>query len=121
MTTKHTSATPAGVVSKETEMFRVRDAMRQARDAIAAILAARKAPPGCVIDENGVVRKVPDDHPRSADGSPVFIGDLVWGYNINGDLKAYHVSGVLDVPSMTVQLKHCWTTREAAEAAKDVK
>lgn len=85
MTTKHTSAMPDnfdaarvaetlntlaigvnhavshGEALSNLEMHLIRDTMRDARDAIAALLEARKAPEGHVIDDRGVVLEICSD------------------------------------------------------------
>jgi len=88
-----------------------------------ALLAARKAPEGHVIDDRGVVRKVLGTLPITADGRVLGSGGVVY-INDVGDITGL----VSDQIGATEEVggdvafwsaDECYSTREAAEPAKE--
>lgn len=89
----------------------------------AALLEARKAPEGHVIDERGVVRKVLGQLPITPDGCVPCLGSVIW-HPVSGayyPVPGLNVAAKVYGGSQLVNICDCYSTREAAEAAKDVK
>lgn len=85
---------------------------------IDALVSAGKAPKGCIIDETGAVTEIPIQHPRLPDGSVLFIGQTIYGYNINGQLLAQTVTGHMESwPSPTITLAECHRSPAARRRA----
>jgi len=96
----------------------------------AALVEARKAPEGHVIDDRGVVRNVLGTLPITADGcvvgegaSPAFWidGNIIIEGRMGCEPQAYFPDP--NVPAMIFSpnagVKSCYSTSEAAEAAKE--
>ena len=89
------------------------------RDGVVAGHMTRKAPAGHIIDDAGVVRKVLGTLPVTADGVVVGTSARVW-FNAYGGTQI--ISAVIeDSRKGWLMSPWCWSTKEAAEAAKEGK
>lgn len=96
-------------------------------DAITAALDAKLPPPGHIITDDGTVRKVLGTLPVTADGRVLGDWASVFVHQLNGDIGAgctrtTTYSWTATTPGRAVNQPYaantCYSTREAAEAAR---
>ena len=89
---------------------------------VRALRAARKAPPGHIIDDAGRVLKVSGTLPVTADGLIGGSMSPVWTI-VDGVVHRCYLSmiGELGTKVFVAGTTRCYSTREAAEAAKEAK
>jgi len=84
---------------------------------VRALQAAHKPPPGHIIDDAGVVRKVLGTLPVTADGCVVGVGAQVWFIAYGGTEILWAI--IHDSRKGWLQSPVCYSTAKAAEAAKE--
>lgn len=89
---------------------------------VRALQAARTPPPGHIIDDAGVVRKVMGTLPMTADGCVVGDAAHLWTNNA-GEVNALRADAIgateFGEDGDFYEAAECYSTREAAEAAKE--
>ena len=95
---------------------------------VRALQAARTPPPGHIIDDAGVVRKVLGVLPVTADGCVAAPGGVIWPQllidNDEGGRVAWSLYDICTGDTCDDGewlADKCWSTKDAAEAAKEGK